>query len=387
MVKTHCPPSVRRSSWKTLLTTFGNHQSFWTKLDRKQLLDVRCTCGFFGPIRKQRWPPWLMTGRKFFRFLLCNSFMAFNETWQEASTLCLLSSLWVFVVKPSTKMAALASDWLRLFVFSSATLRGFERNLAWSKYWTSLAQLIFFRADPSRKMVTLTSDWLTHFWFLLCNYCKNFSEVQQKSTNKYLTSSIKFVVFLLTSQQRLLHRCPCAQITFCYMIYSYNKMSKCAWFAHSVDTCSLLVGHKLMFGTLHVHCINDKDCSKYKLQLSITLGNTRARIPYRSCRWHNILYKKIMTNSAQLYFMSRLSISKKKTMSCCVEKTDGSFHVGINSLIRLYAGVGFPTGLVISISCRETVWHFLLKSLFLWYFHHLETENVTGLQVFKCVCP
>ena len=52
---------------------------------------------FFGPIQKQRWPPLSLIGWVIFKFsssIACGA--EFDETWHEASIQCPLPSLWVF---------------------------------------------------------------------------------------------------------------------------------------------------------------------------------------------------------------------------------------------------------------------------------------------------
>ena len=62
-------------------------------------------------------------------------------------------------------MAALASDWLRLFDFSSETAEQNSRKLDRKQDLKVLYQVCVFRADRKNKMAALASDWLRHFYF------------------------------------------------------------------------------------------------------------------------------------------------------------------------------------------------------------------------------
>ena len=70
---------------------------------------------FFGPIRKTTWLPW-PDWLRHFQLLLWNRWTEFSETWQEASSQCLLPRSCFSGKLGKNKMAALASDWLRHFL-------------------------------------------------------------------------------------------------------------------------------------------------------------------------------------------------------------------------------------------------------------------------------
>ena len=118
--------------------------SWMTKLDRKQELNVLYQAFLFVPIRHPRWLPWPLSGWNIFRLLLHNHWTDSDETWQKARTQRPLPSF-SFCADPSSKMAALASDWLKHFSTSSPQpLNGFWQNLIGSKYSKPSIKFVFF---------------------------------------------------------------------------------------------------------------------------------------------------------------------------------------------------------------------------------------------------
>ena len=98
-----------------------------TKLDRKQDLTPSTKFVFFGPIGKTRWPPWPLIGQDIFYFP--------SETAEPNSIkldgkqdLNALYQICVFWADRKNKMAVLASDWLRHF-----------RLLLWNR-WTEFSE-------------------------------------------------------------------------------------------------------------------------------------------------------------------------------------------------------------------------------------------------------
>ena len=64
-------------------------------------------------------------------------------------------------------MAALTSDWLIQFDFSSETALRYSRKLDSKQDLNVLYQVCVFGADQKNKMAVLVSDWLRHFRLLL----------------------------------------------------------------------------------------------------------------------------------------------------------------------------------------------------------------------------
>ena len=166
---------------------------------------------------------------RYFRLLLWNRWMEFNETWQEARSkrplpsLCFLGrsgkqdgrpGLWLAetfstsplkplnriqwhligskISTPSTKfffgadrknkMAALASDWLRhFFYFSSETAERNSTKLDRKQALNAFYHVCVFQANQEKnKMAALASDWLRHFRLLLWNRWTKFNETWQE---------------------------------------------------------------------------------------------------------------------------------------------------------------------------------------------------------------
>ena len=86
------------------------------KLDRKQDLNALYQVCVFWAYQKNKMAALASDWLRLFRLLLWKRWTEFSETWQEASSQCLLPRLFFFSGKSGkNKMAALASDWLRHF--------------------------------------------------------------------------------------------------------------------------------------------------------------------------------------------------------------------------------------------------------------------------------
>ena len=96
----------------------------WTKLYRKQDLNVLFQVCVFGPIGKTRWLPWLLIAWDIFDF---SSETAERNLMKldKKQDFNVLYQVCVFRADRKNKMAALASDWLRHF-----------RHLLWNR-WTA----------------------------------------------------------------------------------------------------------------------------------------------------------------------------------------------------------------------------------------------------------
>ena len=141
---------------------------------------------FFGPIGKTRWPPWPLNGWDIFYF---------SETAELNSTkldrkqdINVLYQVCVFRADRKNKMAALASDWLRLLDFSSETPERNSTKLDRKQDIKVLYKVCVFRADGKNKMAVLASDWLRRFR-LLWNRWTEFNETWQEARSQRLLPS------------------------------------------------------------------------------------------------------------------------------------------------------------------------------------------------------
>ena len=188
---------------------------------------------FFGPIGKKRWPPWPLIGRDIFDFssetakpnsikfdrkqdlnalyqvfifwadrknkmaalasdwlrhfrLLWNRWTEFSETWQVASSQCLLPRLCFSGKSGKNKWPLIGQD---IFDFSE-TVKGIRRNLIGSKIATPSTKFVFFRWIGKTK-------WPPGLWLaetFLTSPMKPLNGIQRNLTeSKFSTSSTKFV--------------------------------------------------------------------------------------------------------------------------------------------------------------------------------------------------
>ena len=244
--------AILASDWVKHFSTSSPHplNGFWRNLTGNKSSMPSIKFVFFVPIRNPRWLPWPLIGWNIFRLLLRNRWMDFEETWQEASPQCPLSSLcfscrseiqdgrpglwlaetffefftatakWiltkldrkqvlnalyqllVFHADRSSRMAALAYDWLKSFFdFFSATAEWILTKVNRKLVLNALQQGCVFHANWSSKMIALASDWLKHYWFF--NSPQN-GFWQNLKGSKFLMPSIKFVFFAPIGQPRWL---------------------------------------------------------------------------------------------------------------------------------------------------------------------------------------
>ena len=130
---------------------------------------------FFGLMGKTRWPPWPLIGLDIFDFSALT--VERNSTkLDRKQDLNVLYQGCVFRTDRKNKMVALASDWLRYF-----RLLLFNGWMEFNETWQAarshrpLPSLCFW-ADPKNKMTALDTDWLRHFWLLLWNRWMEFNE-------------------------------------------------------------------------------------------------------------------------------------------------------------------------------------------------------------------
>ena len=90
----------------------------------------------------------------------------------------------VFRAHQKNKMAALASDWLRLFDFSSESAERNSMKLDRKQDLNVLYQVCVFWADQKNKMAALASDWLRHFRLLLWNRWTEFNETYKEARSQ-----------------------------------------------------------------------------------------------------------------------------------------------------------------------------------------------------------
>ena len=147
---------------------------------------------FFGPIGKTRWPPWPLIGRDIFNFS--------SETTKPNSTKLdrkqdfnALYQVCVFRADRKNKMAALASDWLRHFRLLLWN-RWTEFNETWQEASSQclLPSLCFSGQSGKNKMAALASDWLRHFRLLLWNCWKEFDETWLEARSQRPLPSLCF---------------------------------------------------------------------------------------------------------------------------------------------------------------------------------------------------
>ena len=147
---------------------------------------------FFGPIGKTRWPPWPLIGWDIFDFS--------SETAERNSTkldrkqdLNVLYQVFVFRANWKTKMAALASDWLRHFRLLLWN-RWTEFNETWQEARSQrpLPSLCF--SGRSEKQDGRPGLWLAETFST--SSLKPLNGIQRNLTgSKISTSSTKFVFF------------------------------------------------------------------------------------------------------------------------------------------------------------------------------------------------
>ena len=163
-----------------------------TKLDRKQDLNVLYQVCVFRADRKTKMATLASDWLRHFRLLLWNRWTEFNETWQEARSQRLLPSL-CFSGR-SEKQDGRPGLWLAE-TFSTSPLKplnGIQRNLIGSKISTSSTKFVFFGLIGKNKIAALASDWLRHFRLLLWNRWMEFNETWQEARSQRLLLSLCF---------------------------------------------------------------------------------------------------------------------------------------------------------------------------------------------------
>ena len=131
----------------------------------------------FGPIGKTRWPPWP---------LICQDIFYFSSETAEPNSIKLdrkqdlnaLYQICVFWADRKNKMAVLASDWLRHFRLLFCN-RWTEFSETWQEASSQclLPRLCFSGKSGKNKMAALASDWPRHFRLLLWNCWTEFNKI------------------------------------------------------------------------------------------------------------------------------------------------------------------------------------------------------------------
>ena len=243
------------------------------KLYRKQELNILYQICVFQADRKNNMAALASDWLRYFRLLLWNRWMEFNEIWQEARSQCPLpslcfsgrsekqdgrSGLWLaetFSTSPlqplngiqwnltgseismsSTKFVLLRrirkTRWppwpligWDIFDFSSETAERNSMKLDRKRDLNVLYQVCVFQADRKNKMAALASDWLRHFRFLLWNRWTEFNETWQEG------------------------RSQCPLPSLCFSGRSENENGHPGWFLKKVANCNQ-VHDMLPFGPL-----------------------------------------------------------------------------------------------------------------------------------------
>ena len=173
---------------------------FWWNLTGSKSSTPSINFVFFVPIENPRWPPWPLIGWNIFRLLLRNHSVDFDENWQEASpqrplsTLCFWCRSEIQDGRPGLWLAEIFFDF-----FSTTTqwiLTKFDRK----QVLNALYQFCVFHADRKSKMAALASDWLKHFSTSSPQPLNGFW--RNLTGSKSSTSSIKFVFFVLIGNPR-----------------------------------------------------------------------------------------------------------------------------------------------------------------------------------------
>ena len=134
---------------------------FWQNLTGSKSSAYSSKFVFFVPIDYPRWPPWTLIDWNIFR-LLCNGWMIFNETWEEASSRCPLQSL-CFSCRSVIQDGRPGLWFAETFFHFVETTEWILMKLDWKQVFKVLFQVCVFGADLKSKRTSLASDWLKHF--------------------------------------------------------------------------------------------------------------------------------------------------------------------------------------------------------------------------------
>ena len=165
-----------------------------TKLVRRQDLNALYQVCVFRADRKNKMAAlvsdWL---RHFQLFLWRNPWTEFIETWQEASSQCLLPRL-CFSGQLGKKQNGRPGLWLAE-TFSTSPLKplkGIWRNLIGSKISTPSTKFVFFRWIWKTKMAAPAYDLLRHFQLFLWNRWIEFNKTWQVARSQHPLPGLRF---------------------------------------------------------------------------------------------------------------------------------------------------------------------------------------------------
>ena len=167
-----------------------------TKLDRKQDVNALYKVCVFQADQKNKMAALASDWLRHFRLFLWNRWTEFSETWQEASSQCLLPCLCFSDKSGKNKMIAVASDLLRHF---RLLLWNCERNstkLDRKQDLNALYQVCVFQVDRINKMAALAIDLLRHFQLFLWNHWIEFNKTWQEARSQHSLPGLRFFLVL-----------------------------------------------------------------------------------------------------------------------------------------------------------------------------------------------
>ena len=151
---------------------------------------------------------------RYFRLLLWNRLMEFNETWQGARSQRPLPSLCFSGRSKKTRWPRWSLIGWDIFDFFSKASERNSMKLDRKQDLNVLYQVCVFWADRKNKMAALASDWLRHIWLLLRNRWTEFNETWQEA------------------------RSQCPLPSLCFSGRSENKNGCPGWFLKKVAHCT-----------------------------------------------------------------------------------------------------------------------------------------------------
>ena len=155
------------------------------KLDRKQDLKALYQVCVFRADRKNKMAALASDWLRHFRLLWGNRWTEFNETWQEASSQCLLYHVCVFHAnREKTKWPTWPLIGWDIFDFSSETAERNSTKLDRKQDLNALYQVCVFQVDRKNKMAAPVYYLLRHFQLFLWNRWIEFNKTWQKASSQ-----------------------------------------------------------------------------------------------------------------------------------------------------------------------------------------------------------
>ena len=165
----------------------------WRKLDRKQDLNVLYQVCVFLADRKNKIAALASDWLRHFRLLLWNRWKEFNKTWLEARSQRPLPILCFFGPIRKTRWPPWLLIGWDIFDFSCETAEWNLMKLDRKQDHNVLYQVCVFQADRKKKMAALASDWLRHFRLLLWNRWMACNETWQEERSQRPLPSLCFL--------------------------------------------------------------------------------------------------------------------------------------------------------------------------------------------------